>query len=160
MKLLVAALAVATLPLNALADDQGNFYAAGGGGSRGANFAVGGGTKVDALEVSSINLGTVSGSGKARFVGLSLVQNATPVNGFNFLFRIGVGRETTTFPNGAAAHRMWFGSGVFFGIGEQYQMNNHLAFRAEVNRIAYAATADGQMTRIRYPATLSAMYIF
>ncbi len=163
MKLRFAAFALAALPVVAPAQDQSlqtQFYAAAGGGNWGSNFSVGGGTKVDALEISSISLGSVGAAGSARFLGLSLVQNATPVHGFNFLFRIGIGRETTTFSSGATAHRMWFGNGVYFGIGEQYQFNSHLAVRAEVDRIRYAATPDGQATGTRYPATLSAIYIF
>lgn len=163
MKRILAALALAALPLHALAEDaasQSLFYAAGGGGSRGATFSVGAGTKVDVLELYSVDLGKVNANGSARFVGLALVQNATPSNGFNFLFRIGMGRETTTFPNGTAAHRMWFNNGIFFGLGEQYQVNNHLAFRAEVNRFVYAASVDGKASGVRYPVTLSAMFIF
>lgn len=163
MKLHIAALALTALPFTAVAADQPpqtQFYAAAGGGNWGSNFSAGWGTKVDALEISSISLGSVGATGSAQFLGLSLVQNATPIKGFNFLFRIGIGRETTTFANGTTAHQLWFGNGVYFGIGEQYQVNSHLAVRAEVNRIRYAATPDGQVTGIRYPATLSAMYIF
>ena len=162
MKRSLAALSLAALPFNALADDassQGQFYVAGGGGAQGATFSAGAGTKVDALEINSINLGKVAG-GTAKFVGVSLVQNATPKSGFNFLFRIGLARESTTFPNGLVAHRMWFNNGVYFGIGEQYQANDHLAFRADVYRIVYAASPDGVAGGIRYPLTLSAMYIF
>jgi hypothetical protein len=163
MKLRLAAFALACLPLHAVADDAGSqslFYATGGGGTKGSSFSVGGGTRVDALELNSINLGKVNGGGTASFVGISLVQNATPSNGFNFLFRIGLGRQTTTFSNVATAHQMWFDKGIFFGLGEQYHLNNHLAFRAEVNRIVYAASADGRASGVSYPVTLSAMFIF
>jgi hypothetical protein len=163
MKRSLAAFALAALPLHALADDAGSaglYYVAGGAGSTGPTFSIGGGTKVDVLEFYSVDLGKVSNNGYARFVGLSLVQNATPKNGFNFLFRIGMGRETTTFPNGAAARMMWFNNGIFFGMGEQYQLNKHLAFRAEVNRFVYASSPGGNATALRYPVTLSVMYIF
>ena len=162
MKRCLVTVFFAFLSYSALADDSTStqFYASGGGGTEGATFSLGGGTKVDALEIHSINLGHVSNGGTAKFVGLSLVQNATPKNGFNFLFRIGLGRETTTFPSGTVAHKMWFNNGIYFGIGEQYQANNHLAFRAEVNRIVYAATPDGMLKGVRYPVTLSAMYLF
>ena len=163
LKRCLAAFVLAAFPLYAMADDAGSpalFYVAGGGGSTGPTFSIGGGTKVDVLEFYAIDLGKVSGNGYARFVGLSLVQNATPKNGFNFLFRVGIGRETTTFPNGAAARRMWFDNGIFFGLGEQYQVNSHLAFRAEVSRFVYAASSDGMTIGLRYPVTLSAMYIF
>jgi len=163
MKLHIVALVLAMLSFGALADDQGaqsRFYGAGGGGTRGGNFSIGGGTTVDALELSYIDLGAVSANATARFLGFSLVQNATPNKGFNFLFRIGIGRETTTFSNAANVRRLWFGNGIFFGIGEQYQISTHLALRAEVNRISYASTPDGQGTGVRYPATVSAMYIF
>ncbi len=163
MKRCLAAIALASLPFAALADDAAStsqFYAAGGGGAQGASFSLGGGTKVDALEIHSIDLGRVSNGGTAKFMGLALVQNATPKNGFNFLFRIGIGRETTTFPGGAKASRDWFNNGIYFGIGEQYQANSHLAFRAELYRIPYAASANGKSSGVRYPLTLSAMYIF
>jgi hypothetical protein len=156
------ALVLALIPACAAADDQQNqamFYVAGGGGTHGASFSAGAGTRVDVLEINAIDLGTVNG-GSARFVGLSLVQNTTPKDGFNALFRIGLGRETTTFPSGAAPHRMWFSNGVYFGLGAQYQASAHLAFRAEVNRIIYAASPDGVMSGVRYPFTLSAMYVF
>ncbi len=163
MKTLFAALFLATLPCSVLAEDAASssqFYAAGGGGAQGATFSLGGGTKVDALEMNVINLGRVSNGGTGKFVGISLVQNATPKNGFNFLFRIGMGREASTFPGGMVAHKMWFNNGVYFGIGEQYQANNHFALRLEVNRIVYAASSDGRTSGIRYPLTLSAIYIF
>ncbi len=160
MKLYWAALAFATFPFRAVADDQGIFYAAAGGGGKGAVFSLGAGTKVDAIEVSSINLGTVGVASSAKFTGISLVQNATPVNGFSFLFRVGIGRATTTFANGAKANRSGLGNGIFFGIGEQYQLNSHLAIRAEVNRISYAASTDGSTSGARYPITLSGLLIF
>ncbi len=160
MKLHWAALAFASFPFCAAADDQGVFYAAAGGGAKGANFSLGAGTKVDAIEVSSINLGTVGAASSAKFAGLSLVQNATPVNGFSFLFRLGIGRATTTFANGSKANRSGLGNGIFFGIGEQYQLNNHVAIRAEVNRISYATSTDGSTSGARYPITLSALLIF
>ncbi len=150
------------ISFSAAADDQGNqglFYVAAGGGNRGASFSAGAGTKVDVLELNAIDLGNVNG-GTARFVGLSLVQNSTPKNGFNLLFRIGMGRETTSFPGGASAHRMWFSNGIYFGLGGQYQPTNHFAFRAEVDRILYAASPDGIVGGVRYPVTLSAVYIF
>lgn len=162
MRLHLLALVFAMIPACALADDQGSqglFYVAGGGGAGGPSFSAGAGTKVDVLEVNAIDLGKVSG-GTARFVGMSLVQNTTPKSGFNALFRIGLGRETTTFPGGVSAHRMWFSNGVYFGLGAQYQASTHFAFRAEVNRILYAASPDGVVGGVRYPATLSALYIF
>lgn len=144
-----------------MADDgsQAMYYVAAGGGGYGPMFSAGAGTQVDVLEINAIDLGKVNG-GTARFVGLSLVQNTTQKSGFSALFRIGLGRETTSFPNGASAHRMWFGNGVYFGLGAQYQASTHLAFRAEVNRIQYAASPDGVVGGVRYPATVSAMYIF
>ncbi len=163
MKYCLAIFAFAALSGSALAEDAAStsqFYAAGGGGAQGATFSLGGGTKVDALELHAIDLGKVSNGGTARFVGVSLVQNATPKNGFSLLFRIGMGRETTTFPGGAVAHKMWFNNGIYFGIGEQYQANNHFAVRLEVNRIVYSASADGKTSAARYPLTLSAMYLF
>jgi hypothetical protein len=162
MRLPLLALMFAVIPACAMADDQGSqglYYVAAGGGSHGASFSAGAGTKVDVLEINAIDLGKVSG-GTAKFVGLSLVQNTTPKNGFNALFRIGLGRETTTFPGGATAHRMWFGNGVYFGLGAQYQPAAHVALRAEVNRILYAASPDGVAGGVRYPVTLSALYIF
>lgn len=162
MKRCVATLILAALACSVQADDttSSQFYAAGGGGAQGATFSLGGGTKVDALEIHFVDLGKVSNGGTAKFLGLSLVQNSTPKNGLNVLFRIGLGRETTTFPNGATAHKMWFNNGVYFGIGGQYQASSHLALRAEVNRIVYAATPDGSNNGVRYPATLSVMYLF
>jgi hypothetical protein len=163
MKLYVAALAIAALPFTALADDEGlegQFYVAGGGGTRGANVSVGAGTKVDVIEINSFNLGRVSGTSTAKFLGFSLVQNATPINNFNFLFRIGIGKATTTFDNGVTASRLGLGDGLFFGIGEQYQANKYLAFRAEVDRFTYAASPDGGLTGTRYPISLSALLIF
>ncbi len=163
MKRFLAVFPLAVISCQVFADDAAStsqFYASAGGGGQGATFSLGGGTKVDALELHSINLGKVSNGGTAKFVGLSLVQNATPKNDLNFLFRIGLGRETSTFPGGATAHRMWFNNGIYFGIGGQYQANNHLAFRAEVDRIIYAASPDGKSYGVRYPLTLSAMYLF
>ncbi len=163
MRRCLAIIALATLPCSTFADDAAStsqFYASGGGGAQGATFSLGGGTKVDALELHAINLGKVSNGGTGKFVGLSLVQNATPKNGFNFLFRIGLGRETSTFPGGSTVHRMWFNNGIYFGIGEQYQASSHLAFRAEVDRIVYAASPDGKNNGVRYPLTLSVMYLF
>lgn len=151
---------LATLPLKAAADDQVRFYVAGGASARGSNFSIGGGTKVDALELSSIDLGTVDGANSARFVGLSLVQNATPVNDFNLLFRVGFGKATTTFADGSTASRQGFSDGVFFGLGAQYQLNSHLAFRGELDRITYAASADGSLAGVTYPLTISALYSF
>ena len=162
MKLRFALLALAILPLPALAENdenQARFYIAGGSGPFGPAFSLGAGTRLDVIELNYIDLGKVNG-GTAKFVGVSLVQNATPRSGFNFLFRIGLGRETTSFPNGTVAHRMWFNNGVYFGLGVQYQAATHLALRAEVNRIVHAVSPDGVAGGIRYPATLSAMYLF
>lgn len=147
------------MPAYAMADGQGLFYVAAGGGADGASFSAGAGTAVDVLEVNAIDLGKVNG-GTAKFVGLSLVQNTTSRSGFNALFRLGLGRETTTFPGGVSAHQMWFANGVYLGLGAQYQATNHLALRAEVNRIRYAASPDGAVSGVRYPATVSALYIF
>lgn len=163
MKRCLATFCLAALACPVWADDAAStsqFYAAAGGGAQGATFALGGGTKVDALELHSINLGKVSNGGTAKFIGISLVQNATPKNGFNFLFRIGLGQETSTFPGGTIARKAWFNNGVYFGIGAQYQPTNHLAFRAEIDRIAHAASPDGKTMGIRYPLTLSAMFFF
>lgn len=161
MKLPVLALMLAMIPACVLADDgsQAMYYVAAGGGSHGASFSAGAGTQVDVLEINAIDLGTVNG-GTAKLVGVSLVQNTTAKSGFSGLFRLGLGRETTTFPGGVSAHRMWFTNGVYFGLGAQYQASAHLALRAEVNRIRYAASPDGVLGGVRYPATLSAMYIF
>ena len=143
-----------------MAGDQGLVYIAGGTSTKGANFGVGVGTNTDVLEVSSIKLGYVNGNNSAKFVGLSLVQNATPVNNFNLLFRLGFGKTTTTFANGTYATRTGFGNGVIFGVGGQYRLNSHLAFRGELNRITYAASADGRSSGILYPLTVSALYSF
>ncbi len=163
MNLKFAALALAFLSFNARADFSDLFtqgYAAGGGGGRGANVAIGAGTKVDALEISAINLGRLSGTSTGKFVGLSVVQNATPKNGFNFLFRLGVGRATTRFADGAVATRSGWSNGIFLGLGEQYQINNHFLLRAEVYRITYAATPDAHSMGTVYPVTLSALLVF
>jgi opacity protein-like surface antigen len=162
MKRLLAILLSFTFSGMAWADNatSGQYYIAGGGGAQGAFFSIGAGNKVDVLELNYIELGKVSNGGTAKFTGLSLVQNATPKNGFNFLFRIGIGREITTFPGGAKVGRDWFNSGIYAGIGEQYQPSDHLAIRAEVNRIVYAASPDGKNSGVRYPLTLSVMYIF
>jgi len=156
----LAALALATLSGSAMAADHGLFYVAGGASARGANFSVGLGTNVDVLEISSINLGTVNGNDSAKFVGLSLVQNATPVNNFNWLFRVGFGKTTTTFADGSSATRLGFRDGVIFGVGGQYQLNSHVAVRGELNRMTYATSADDLSHKIIYPATISALFSF
>ncbi len=160
MKLGLAAIALITLSCNALADDYGLFYVAGGASTGGANYSIGAGTNVDVFEISSIDLGAVSGNSSAKFTGLSLVQNSAPVNNFNLLFRVGFGKTTTSFANGASASRVGFGNGVIFGVGGQYQMNKHVAFRAEVNRLSYATSTDGLSSKLTYPVTVSAMYFF
>jgi hypothetical protein len=154
------ALALTTLSCSALADDSGLFYAAGGVSKGGANVSLGAGTNVDVLEISSINLGSVSGNSSAKFVGLSLVQNTTPANHFNLLFRVGFGRTTTSFADGASATRVGYGNGVIFGVGGQYQLARHVALRGEVNRISYATSEDGRSSKLSYPVTLSAIYLF
>jgi len=159
-KLHFVALVLTSLSLNAMADDSGLFYVAGGASSGGANFSLGAGTDVDVLEISSIKLGNVNGNNPAKLVGLSLVQNATPVKDFNLLFRLGFGKTTTDFADGSSATRTGFGNGVIFGAGGQYRLNSHLALRGELNRINYAASADGRLSGISYPLTLSALYIF
>ena len=161
MKRFLALAALAALPLNALADDSGSqaqYYFSAGGGAFGPAFSVGAGNQVDAIELDGIDLGKVNG-GKARFAGISLVQFSTPKHGFNFLFRLGLGRETTTFPDGSTGHRMWFGN-VYVGLGVQYIPTPHFALRAEVNRIGYTSTQDGVSGGYRYPATLSAVVLF
>ncbi len=163
MNLKFAALVLAVLSFNARADFSDLFtqgYVAGGGGAHGANVSIGSGTKVDALEISAINLGRLSGTSTGKFVGLSVVQNATPNKGFNLLFRLGIGRATTRFADGAVATRSGWSNGIFFGLGEQYQVNNHFALRAEVYRITYAATPSAQSMGTVYPVTLSALLIF
>ncbi len=160
MKAHTLAFTLSLLSSTVLADDQGIFLASAGGGTKGPVLSIGGGTKVDVIEISSIDLGAVAGSGSAKFVGASLVQNATPINGFNFLFRIGIGRATTTFANGSRATMSGLGNGIYFGIGEQYQLGNHLVLRGELNRITYAASTDGRSKGISYPLTLSALYVF
>ena len=159
-RLNLVAIALTIMSCNVLAGDQGHFQVAGGAGTGGANFSIGGGTNVDELEISSIDLGTVDGTDSARFVGISLVQNAEPVNNLGLLFRLGFGKATTTFTDGSTASRLGLGDGVFFGIGAKYQLNNHLAFRAEVNRITYATSADGLSFGISYPVTIGALYRF
>jgi hypothetical protein len=159
-KLPLVALALTTLSFNAMASDSGLFYIAGGASSRGANFSIAAGTDVDVLEVSSIRLGHPTANSSAKFVGLSLVQNAVPVGNFNLMFRLGVGKTTTSFDNGAHATRMGFGSGIIVGVGGQYRLNSHLAFRGELNRITYATTPDGRSAAAAYPLTISALFIF
>lgn len=159
-KLHFVALVFTTLSLSAMADDSGLFYVAGGASTGGANFSLGAGTDIDVLEISSIKLGNVNGNNPAKFVGLSLVQNATPAKDFNLLFRLGFGKTTTDFGNGLYASKTGYGNGVIFGVGGQYRVNSHLAFRTELNRINYAASADGRMSGLAYPLTLSALYIF
>ena len=148
------------LSCTALADDSGLFYAAGGVSKGGANLSLGAGTNVDVLEISSIDLGSVSGNSSAKFTGLSLVQYSTPANNFNLLFRVGFGKTTTSFTDGASATRVGFGNGVIFGVGGQYRLARHFALRGEVNRISYATSEDGRSSKLSYPATLSALYIF
>ncbi len=163
MKLRLIALGFAAVSSPVLADQSGLWtqaYVGGGGGARGANVTLGGGNKVDALEVSWINLGRVSGTSTAKFAGISLVQNATPTRGFNWLFRIGIGKATTTFSDGATATRMGLANGLFFGVGEQYQVTSNFALRAEAYRITYAANPNAGLTGVRYPITLSALLIF
>ncbi len=155
----LVALALATLSGSAMAADHGLFYVAGGRSARGPNYSIGLGTNVDVLEINSINLGTVNANDSAKFVGLSLVQNAAPINNFNWLFRVGFGKTTTTFADGSSATRVGFRNGVIFGVGGQYQLNSHLAVRAELNRMTYATSADG-MHKIIYPATFSALFSF
>lgn len=160
MKSLVVAIALLTIPFSAIASDQGHAYLAGGYGNKGSAFSVGGGTTVDILEISAINLGTFDGANSAKFVGLSLVQNANPLHNFNLMFRLGFGEATTTFSNGATARRVGFSNGVYFGIGEQYQLSSHLALVAELNRITYAASAGGSSYRVSYPLSASIMYSY
>lgn len=154
------ALALIPMSFNATAGDRGLFYVAGGASKSGASYSIGAGTDIDVLEISAINLGAVTGNGSAKFRGLSLIQNATPVKDFNLLFRVGFGKTTTTFANGFSVGRIGLRDGVIFGVGGQYQLNSHLAFRGELNRIAYAASADGKSTGMIYPVTLSALLIF
>jgi len=145
---------------SAMADDSGLFYVAGGASKGGANYSIGAGTDIDVFEISSINLGSVSGTSSAKFLGLSLVQYSTPSNNFNLLFRVGFGKTTTSFADGASATRVGFGNGVIFGVGGQYRLNKHIAVRGEVNRISYATSEDGRSSKLDYPVTVSAMYIF
>lgn len=159
-KSLLLALLPAVLSCQALADDQGLFYAAAGTGTGKANLAIGAGITADVLEASSIDLGTVGGSYAVKFKGLSLVQNAVAKNDFNLMFRVGFGKATTTFANGLTASRTGFGNGVFFGLGAQYQPYRHLAFRGELNRITYATATAGTSHAATYPVSISALYIF
>jgi hypothetical protein len=154
------ALALTTLSCNAFAEDKGLFYVTGGASAGGANFSIGVGTNVDVFEISSIKLGTLDGNKSAKYVGMSLVQNTTPINNFNLLFRVGFGKATTTFANGSSAKRTGFSDGVIFGLGGQYYFNSHFAFRGEANRITYAVTNDDSSYRIAYPLTISALYSF
>jgi hypothetical protein len=161
MRLPVLALLFALIPACAIADEenQAMYYVAAGGGGYGPSLTAGAGTQVDALEINAIDLGKVNG-GTAKFVGLSLVQNTTVKSGFSGLFRLGMGRETTTFPGGFTAHQMWFANGIYVGLGAQYRIASHFAMRADVNRIRYAASPDGQVSHLRYPVTVSAMLLF
>jgi hypothetical protein len=156
----LVALVLIALPCAAFAGDSGLFYVAGGASKGGGNFGIGVGTNVDVLEINYMNIGSVSGNASARFRGLSLVQNAVPIKDFNLLFRVGLGKTTTTFANGAQASRSGFSKGVILGVGAQYQLGRHVALRAEVDRITYAISADGVASSITYPATLSALFIF
>ncbi len=156
----LAVLALAVMPFAAWAGDDGLFYVAAGTGKGGGNFGIGVGTDVDVLEISSLALGTVSGNASARFKGLSLLQYAKPAQDLSLLFRLGIGKTTTTFADGSHASRMGYTRGVIFGLGAQYRLNSHLAFRGELNRVSYAATADGLVSGVSYPLTISAMYIF
>lgn len=161
MKRCLSLIALAALPINVLADDTGSqaqYYLSAGGGVLGPAFSAGAGTQVDVIELDAIDMGKANG-GKAKFAGISLVQFSTPKQGFNFLFRLGLGRETTTFPDGTTAHRSGFNN-IYLGLGMQYRPTPHFALRAEVNRIGYAATPDGLTSDIRYPATLSAVLLF
>ncbi len=148
------------MPFTALAGDDGLFYVAGGATNGKGSYSIGAGTNADVLEISSLNLGTVDGNDSVRFRGLSLMQNAVPVKDFNLLFRLGVGKTTTTFANGTHASRTGFSKGIILGIGGQYQLNSHLALRGEVDRITYAASTDGLASHITYPLTFSALFIF
>lgn len=159
-KLCVVALVLTAMPLCALAGDNGLFYVAGGATNGRGSYSLGAGTNVDVLEISSLNLGAVNGNDSVRFRGVSLVQNAVPVKDFNLLFRLGVGKTTTTFANGSSASRTGLSKGIILGMGGQYQVNSHLAFRGEADRITYAASADGMSSHITYPVTLSALYLF
>jgi hypothetical protein len=159
-RLCVVVLVLAAMPFGALAGDNGLFYVAAGATNGRGSYSLGAGTNVDVVEISSINLGAVNGNDSVRFRGVSLVQNAVPVKDFNLLFRLGVGKTTTTFANGSSASRTGFSKGIILGMGGQYQVNSHLAFRGEVDRITYAASADGLSSHITYPVTLSALYLF
>ncbi|ADE13023.1 hypothetical protein [Sideroxydans lithotrophicus] len=157
---LLLALVFIAPTFNAFADDQSLVYVAAGTGTGKANLAIGAGTTVDVLEVSSIDLGKVGGNYTVKFQGLSLVQNAVPVKNMNLMFRVGLGKTTTTFTSGLTASRTGIGSGVIFGLGAQYHPLPHLAFRGEVNRITYATAPDGSSHAATYPVTISALYIF
>lgn len=159
-KLCAVVLVLAAMPFHAFAGDDGLFYVAAGATNGRGSYSIGAGTNVDVLEISSINLGAVNGNDSVRFRGVSLVQNAVPVRDFNLLFRLGVGKTTTTFANGSSASRTGFSKGIILGMGGQYQVNSHLAFRGEVDRITYAASADGLSSHITYPVTLSALLLF
>lgn len=158
-RLPLLALVFATLSFNASAGEYGLFYLAAGAGTSKANLSVGAGTDIDVLEMSAIDLGTVGGNYGVKFRGLSLVQNAVPVKKFNLMFRVGFGRATTTLANGLFANRSGINA-AFFGLGGQYQPDRQLAFRAELNRIPYATSADGSTHSAAYPVTISALYIF
>jgi hypothetical protein len=165
MKRCLAALALAAAPLHALADggpgpNSTFYFAIGSGTQRAVFFSMGAGTKQNVVELNIANLGTLTGGGTARLMGFSLVHNTTPSHGFNTLFRLGVGWISTNFPDGTTAVNLRLGNRTYFGIGEQYQMASWLAFRAEVNRIAYVTTPDGSTTGVRYPATLSAVWLW
>ncbi len=159
-KLPVVVLVLAAWSFSAFAGDGALYYVAAGATKGGGNFGVGIGTHVDVLEVSYLNMGSVNGNASARFRGLSLIQNAVPVKDFSLLFRVGIGKTTTTFANGMQASRTGFSNGVILGVGAQYQFNRHLALRGEVDRVTYTASPDGLSSAITYPATLSALFIF
>jgi hypothetical protein len=159
-KLHFVLLALASASFPAMAGDSGLFYLAGGATKGGAAYGIAAGTDVDVLEISSLNLGTVNTNASVRFRGLSLIQNATPIKDFNLLFRLGVGKTTTDFVNGAQASRTGISKGIIFGLGGQYKFNSHLALRGEVDRLTYAASADGMSSSITYPVTASLLFIF
>ncbi len=159
-KLHFVLLALMSAPLPALAGDNGLFYVAGGATKGGAAYGLAAGTDVDVLEISSLNLGAVNPNTSVRFRGLSLIQNAAPIKDFNLLFRLGVGKTTTDFANGAQASRTGVSRGIIFGLGGQYKFNSHLALRGEVDRLTYAASADGMSSSITYPVTASLLFIF
>jgi hypothetical protein len=160
MKLKIFALFIATLPLSAIAEDTIQYDVAAGASSRGANFALGFGDKTDVIEVNSVKLGYVTGAASAKFIGVSLVQHADPINGFDFLFRVGFGRATSRFDTGATATRGGLSNGLFVGIGEEYQPGRHFLLRVEADRISFAKSPDGNVTGVRYPITASGVLIF